>query len=532
VLSNSYFIREIRVFFYQAGVDKSFGRPNLCPLLVASVAQLVEQLTLNQLVLGSSPSRGTTFTEETEECCQSDTIQTQVSGPSEDRKVKFPKIITHRKLEATIYRKTKSYPFYRVAHRVDGKRRLSSFATYSEAKTAADKMLRALAKGSRAAALTSKQAADALAALEVVQTFYEATGRRLSLHGAVTTLTDTYSKLKEKPLSEAIDGFLNTVATVKRLDIGQAVIQFIESRKTLAEAKEGKRAQLSPVYAYNVAMWLREFAGTFKATAVCDLSKEHLNTYLQAHSDVSAKSRNDRRAVVRMFLAWCMRQDYLSRTHRLFEADGMTRELVDRGEIEFYRPAELRTMLERAEEETDYKDLLPMLALGGLAGLRVEECLRLEWSDVWRTPGHVEITARKAKGRRRRLVEMVSLAGQDKDGKEYKLPPTLMEWLAPFQKSTGLVWGKSSDAFHETFTRLRDSLKIPARRNGLRHAFCTYHFALHSNENLTAAQAGNSPAMIHEHYKGLTTAAEARKWFGVKPLRAANVVQLPAEANA
>ena len=30
-------------------------------LCAASVAQLVEQLTLNQLVLGSSPSRGTTF---------------------------------------------------------------------------------------------------------------------------------------------------------------------------------------------------------------------------------------------------------------------------------------------------------------------------------------------------------------------------------------------------------------------------------------------------------------------------------------
>jgi hypothetical protein len=30
-------------------------------VLVASVAQLVEQLTLNQLVLGSSPSRGTIF---------------------------------------------------------------------------------------------------------------------------------------------------------------------------------------------------------------------------------------------------------------------------------------------------------------------------------------------------------------------------------------------------------------------------------------------------------------------------------------
>jgi hypothetical protein len=32
-----------------------------CNQSVASVAQLVEQLTLNQLVLGSSPSRGTIF---------------------------------------------------------------------------------------------------------------------------------------------------------------------------------------------------------------------------------------------------------------------------------------------------------------------------------------------------------------------------------------------------------------------------------------------------------------------------------------
>jgi len=51
----------------------------------------------------------------------------------------------------------------------------------------------------------------------------------------------------------------------------------------------------------------------------------------------------------------------------------------------------------------------------------------------------------------------------------------------------------------------------------LRHAFCTYHFAAHANENLTAAQAGNSPAMIHAHYKGLATKAEAEKWFNVLP---------------
>jgi len=32
-----------------------------------------------------------------------------------------------------------------------------------------------------------------------------------------------------------------------------------------------------------------------------------------------------------------------------------------------------------------------------------------------------------------------------------------------------------------------------------------------ANENLTAQQAGNSPSMIHAHYKGLATKKEAEK---------------------
>ena len=78
--------------------------------------------------------------------------------------------------------------------------------------------------------------------------------------------------------------------------------------------------------------------------------------------------------------------------------------------------------------------------------------------------------------------------------------------------------GAGVDIHHrrpDLFGDLRDELGIPARRNGLRHAFCTYHFAQHSNENLTAAQAGNSPAMIHAHYKGLATKADAEKWFNI-----------------
>ena len=45
----------------EVDIDKGAWGGNLVRLRVASVAQLAEQLTLNQLVLGSSPSRGTIF---------------------------------------------------------------------------------------------------------------------------------------------------------------------------------------------------------------------------------------------------------------------------------------------------------------------------------------------------------------------------------------------------------------------------------------------------------------------------------------
>ena len=198
-----------------------------------------------------------------------------------------------------------------------------------------------------------------------------------------------------------------------------------------------------------------------------------------------------------MFLSWATRQDYLPTNHRLFEADGMTRETVDASDTDFFRPAELRNLLDNADDA-----LLPVLAMAGLAGLRIEEIMRLNWTDVWRVEGHIEITARQAKTRQRRLVEIC---------------PALAAWLEPFRKKTDAVYPAGLYVFGRRFVKLRDSLKIPTRKNGLRHAFCTYHFALHANENLTAQQAGNSPAMIHAHYKGLATKAEAEKWFQVTP---------------
>jgi integrase len=437
-----------------------------------------------------------------------------------EQNVKFPKRLRHRgkgKVLATIYKRPDCYRLYWRA-RVDGKpkSRMKDCKSYAEAKREGDKVVSDLAKG-RATGLSPGQAADAQNAIEQLQRFYQTTGKRISIRFAVGVFCEASRKLGERTVDEAVDGFLSNVATVKRVDLTAAVEQFIESRKLRTVAKDGKRPQLSPGWHYIVGMWLREFAKTFPGHAVCDLTREHLTAYVTGHGKVSPRTRNGRRNAVKLLLKWCVERDYLAANHRLLVADGMTKEVEDLGDVEFHTPKELRALLE-SSQRAEFHSLLPVVALGGLAGLRLQEIARLTWADVWRVPGHIEIAATKAKTRQRRLVEIV---------------PALAAWLQPFCGCKGGVWEGTLDNFHDLFGKLRDDLGIPARRNGLRHAFCTYHFALNANENLTAQQAGNSPAMIHGHYKGLATKAEAKKWFAVRPMKSAkNVIPLSAVKNA
>jgi integrase len=411
--------------------------------------------------------------------------------------VKFPVTIRHRQSKVKIYAPGKGFAYYRLSYTAAGKRRMQTFPQYSEAREAGERIVREIAQGSQAASLSAGQSQDAIAAFERLEIFRQSTGRKFSLLGAVSEFVEAAGKLRGRSLREAVAGYLQSVVTVKPKGIAEAVEEFIASRQHKSESQNGKRAQLSASYATHVNSWLREFAATLPGTAVCDLSKEFLNAYMTARTDVGSKNRNDRRAALKMFLTWTARQDYLPVNHRLFEADGMAREIVEAGDTDFFSDAEFQKLLANADA-----DLRPVIAIAGLAGLRGQEIMRLEWADVWRVAGHIEVSARNAKTRQRRLVEIC---------------PALAAWLKPCRTNTGKVFPLGVHVYQRGFLKLRKDLKIPDRNNGLRHGFCTYHFALHSNENSTAAQAGNSPAVIHAHYKGLATKADAQKWFAVKP---------------
>jgi len=447
--------------------------------------------------------------------------------------VKFPKKLRHKgkgKVLARIYKSSDNptQPFnvyWRV--RVDGKprSRFKSFSTYSAALKFGNERVSEIATGKLAATLSPKQVTDALAAIERLQSHFQATGRRFSLVGSVSQFCEADAKGGGRLLNDMVDGFMTTVVSVKRKDLAAAVGEFAALDETKTKAPDGQRPEIGKGYARQKRRMLEKFAAMLPGYAVCDLNKSHVDTFInsldklpskkvKAPKPSTPKSRNHHRTALGQFIRWAARSDYLPLNHRLLEAESMTPEKTNGGETEFYTPREFRALLETAEGP-----MLAITAIGGFAGLRTAELLRLDWADVWHVAKHVEVTAGKSKTRQRRLVDVC---------------PALAAWLAPFRESkTGKLWTDEENRFHEAVIELCDAAKVKRKTNALRHSFCTYHFALHANENYTAQQAGNSPGMIHQHYKGLATKKEAKAWFAVKPSKSqGNIIQLASATAA
>ena len=121
--------------------------------------------------------------------------------------MRFPVTIRHRASKAKIYRPAGKFAYYRVAYTVAGKRRMQTFAVYSDAKAAAERIVREAASGSQAAALSASQSRDALAALERLESFRQSTGRAISLLAAASELVESLGKLHGRSLDEAVTGY-------------------------------------------------------------------------------------------------------------------------------------------------------------------------------------------------------------------------------------------------------------------------------------------------------------------------------------
>src|ERR1035438_3190840 len=156
---------------------------------------MVEHAAVNRVVVGSSPTSGAINSNEINGSVAVCTEFAQETTRNPDRRVIFPVKIKFRDLTATIYRPAKGFPFYRLAFKVVGKRRMVTFSAYGEAKAAAEKKLRELHNGQQSAGLTAKESQDAISIREMLAAYRQEGGARISAHEAVASYLEAAKQL-------------------------------------------------------------------------------------------------------------------------------------------------------------------------------------------------------------------------------------------------------------------------------------------------------------------------------------------------
>ena len=261
------------------------------------------------------------------------------------------------------------------------------------------------------------------------------------------------------------------------------------------EVIEAKRRDgMSRDYLDDLQLRLRRFCRDFGNRPIAGITVEELDNWLR-DLEGSPKSRANYRANVSVMFGYATKRRMLDFNPVLHTAKP---KLIDKAP-EIFTVDELRSLLEAATR-TD-PDVVPMLAIGAFAGLREAEIKRLDWGEVDLARGHIEVTARKAKSARRRIIP---------------IQPNLAAWLRPYAGLTGQV--VPSDP-RRKLARIREAAGL-ARwpNNGLRHSFASYRLAaIHDAPRVSAELGHTSPQMLYSTYRELVLPEEADRYWKIDP---------------
>lgn len=393
-----------------------------------------------------------------------------------------------------IYRDQKAQGVYfRVVYQLGGKRHRLNFKSLEVATNEAEAKAAQLSRGDMDAAQLSGR--DRLVygrALDAVKKF------ELPLDAAAHEYKQARELLNGASLVDAARFYARHHGSgIKRKTVAVAVDEMIEAKK---------QKGVSELYLADLRYRLGTFAQAFHCN-VNSLVPDDLAQFLAARK-LSPRSYNNFLRVLRTFFRYAQKQDWLSK-----EADLLARveeRTAKRAPVEIFTPAQLAALLRHSPAQ-----LQPCVALAAFAGIRAEEILRLDWLDVEKFPGFIEVAAHKAKTASRRIVPIAE---------------NLAKWLAVAPRVEGRIWPHSKAWFFEAIRNAASAAKLKWAHNAPRHSYISYRLAEIHDQNRVALEAGTSPKMIHQHYRELVTPAQAASWFSVAPEVAQNVISI-ASAN-
>ena len=241
------------------------------------------------------------------------------------------------------------------------------------------------------------------------------------------------------------------------------------------------------------------FGNAFGSTRISTVTTANMDAWLRRRG-VAERTRIKLVTVLRTLFYFAKAAGYLPKGVAT-EVDGLTTPKVQGAEnIAIFTPGEMQKLMTGSKAHTATDEHRLWLALGGFAGLRTAELLRLEWgrhAQIER--GLIQVSGDIAKTNGRRIITM---------------QPNLIAWLAPRAGRTGKVFTPRADErCHEYAKRMG----VEWKANGLRHSFISYQCATTKNLPAVAMEVGNSVTVINKHYRELTTEVEGKDGFAIMP---------------
>lgn len=281
-------------------------------------------------------------------------------------------------------------------------------------------------------------------------------------------------------------------------------------KETYGEFLEGRKSDGASIrYLHDIQSRLGRLSKHFDGQ-LAEVTTRELENWIAGLS-CGPVARNSVRALVITLFNFARQRGYLPKNQPT-EADAVAAAKEPPSQIGIFTPEQMTQLLAKADDP-----LVPYLAIGGFAGLRHAELMRLEWQDVKLAQGHIEVTAKKAKTAQRRIVP---------------ISDNLAKWLRPCARAAGLLFQGHATRFLSKVTRVAGACEFKWPQNALRHSFASYRLAVCKSAAEVALEMGNSPRMVFEHYRELVTPAEAEKWWKIQPASSDKVISINAKKAA
>jgi integrase len=303
-----------------------------------------------------------------------------------------------------------------------------------------------------------------------------------------------FEELVSKSLAEIRN--LHNLKIENQIPVAEAVAEFIAYKQT----RVGERQLI------NLKAQLKRFAQDYGTTPIASITAAQIEKWL-----ASLRSRrNPDNLAKTAFLSPLSRNHHRASLHAFFGyASAPARALCPMNPLAHLEPEKVTTSEPRAyspqdvarimQTALDHKpELVPVLALGLFAGLRVSEAINADLGKLPKGVGEFRTTGKT--GARMAYYSETAAA-----------------WMKAQPRRTGEAWQQSPRNLVDQMQELFTLAKVEQIDNGARHSFISYRTAETRDVARVADECGNSVSTIKNHYREIVDSAAAKKYFAIRP---------------